>query len=156
MGQRWYPASTPIVAQVGEGDILLGARLLAATSPRCALIDNLRRALRRQSPLPTHQANIARALRGEELSGPKVSAFARALSGDLDAITIDVWLCRALNIHPKLTTRQYLSAERRIRRAASRAHCNPRDFAASVWCGTLLIHNKPALNYADAMEALSQ
>ena len=154
VGANWYEASNEAITFAGGGEAILGARLIAATSPRCGIVDNLRREVRRTSPLLAHQQNIMRALNGEWPRGPKVEPFARALAGDAEAIPIDVWMARALGFSESLSLRDHQKAHARIRRAAKRTHTNPRDYAASVWCGMILSVNKRPLHYGHALRVI--
>lgn len=153
-GLRWYAESAHAIELVGAGNPVLGARLLAATSPRCAITDNLRRALRRSSPMPCHQYNLTRALADTEVSGPKVRQFSLALQGDPEAIPVDVWLARVYGISNRPTLREHRMVHARIRRAARRENLAPRDYAAAVWCGIILHTGRVPLNYGSALDAL--
>jgi hypothetical protein len=44
---------------------------------------------------------------------------------------------------------------KRVRIGASRMGCTPRDYAASIWCGIMLHHNREPLNYGDALNRLT-
>lgn len=147
IGLTWYADSEPAIK-------LASAARIAATSARTGIVDNLRRALRGDSPLPAHKGNLERAARGEPLSGPKVEAFRLALLGDLTAIPVDVWMFRAYR-----WTNETMSArkdvERRVRIGASRMKCAPRDYAASIWCGILLHHGREPLHYGQALHRLT-
>ena len=98
--------------------------LLAATSPRKQVKANWNiakrlyfahvngRKLPRAGLLPAHKGNIERALKGEPLSGNKVSAFAANLKGDLSRVTIDIWVLRYFDIDKmSLTNKQYFELE---------------------------------------------
>jgi hypothetical protein len=47
--------------------------------------------------MDSHAPNAARALRGETLSGPKVSQMGNAILGDVNASVLDVWMARIVN-----------------------------------------------------------
>lgn len=65
------------------------------------------------------------------LRGPKVSAFYRALGGDVDACVVDTHMFRAMGLDSG--TARYADAERYVRAAAKRA-CEPvAQFQATVW-----------------------
>lgn len=153
-GRTWYADSTPAIILAGSGDLHLGAALLAATSPRCGIVDNLRRALRRSSPLPCHTTNLNRALAGAPLRGPKVAAFAAALAGDPDAIPVDIWLCRAFGQPDDPTRAQMRDIQRRVRRGAALRRLSPRDYAAVVWCDIITAWGKTPLHYGIALNRL--
>lgn len=152
VGMLWYADSTLTMRLVGQGDHAIGAARLAATSPRCGLPDNIRRALRGHSPLPCHAANLARV--PGPLRGPKVEAFRRALLGDTEAVPWDVWMLRAYRASDDPGVRELATLNRRLRRHAHQHQTTPRDFAASVWCGIILHHGRQPLTYDEALWCL--
>jgi hypothetical protein len=154
LGLRWYAESEPGVIAAGKGDKHLGAALIAATSPKTPILDNLRRAMRGDSPLPCHKSNLALAYAGQPLRGPKVEAFRKALLGDTDAIPLDVWMLRAYGLTDDLTMPVRRRVLSRINRAASKASCTPRDYAASIWCGIILAHGREPLHYGESLRRL--
>jgi hypothetical protein len=153
-GLRWYTECAPALDAAGKGNPTLGAALIAATSPRCGIVDNLRRALRGTSPLPAHQPNLARAFANLPLRGPKVEPFRRALLGDGDAVPLDIWMARAYGISedPTLSVRRTTLC--RIRAGAKHYNVFPRDYAAAVWCGIILSQGREPLNYGQALRLL--
>jgi len=50
-----------------------------------------------------HCQNLNRALRGEDLHGPKVSSFDRAMFGDEEAVVVDRWMIRSVGRKVPLT-----------------------------------------------------
>lgn len=81
-----------------------------------------------------HQ-NVWRALKGQPLSGDKVRAFAENLKGNLEAVTIDVWVKRYFKIPDKksLTTLQYQKLAAKIKRNAKRHKLKPAEYQAVIW-----------------------
>lgn len=106
-GAQWYPLHRQVIIQLSRDYVITeehAAAVIAHLSPRvqwapCLLqsanvlagrqtsgimrrsLDNAQRALQSDDPLAT-------------LTGPKTSAFAANLLGDLDAVTVDVWAMR--------------------------------------------------------------
>jgi len=66
----------------------------------------------------------------------KTRSFARAILGDEDAVTVDIWAARAANVDPDILSRPSAYAEvvDAYRRAAKRAGLTPRKMQAIVWC----------------------
>lgn len=68
------------------------------------------------------------------LRGPKVSAFYRAIRGDRESVTVDVWAAIAAGYDPgRLTPRRIRIVQDAYRRAAAMVGECPRDFQAQVW-----------------------
>jgi hypothetical protein len=71
------------------------------------------------------------------LRGPKVGAFYRAIRGDRDAVTLDVWAARAArgswDWADNLTPRRHRILVDAYRRASRMVGEYPRDFQAIVW-----------------------
>lgn len=88
-------------------------------------------------------AGLANNLRMAELSltngfsalrGLKTNAFARAIAGDENAVTIDVWMCRAANANtdsPNVT--QYRAMTQAIIDLSEELNLTPRTTQALVW-----------------------
>lgn len=66
----------------------------------------------------------------------KTRAFARAILGDEDAVTVDIWAARAAKVDPDVLSRpkDYAAVADAYRRAAKRAGITPRKMQAIVWC----------------------
>lgn len=80
----------------------------------------------------------ARILAGEKpdhvLGGPKVRGFWRAICGDPESVTIDLWAAKAAGFDPdRLTPKRLWIIDAAYRRAAAWAGETPRDFQAIVW-----------------------
>jgi hypothetical protein len=139
--------------------------LLAATSPRKQVKANWNVAKRiyfahingREIPtkglLPNHKGNIARAFKGEPLSGNKVAAFAANLKGDLQRVTIDVWVLRYFNIDKmSLTNKQYFELEKKIQKLAKRHKMNPASYQAWIWEKSIRSAGKKPASYTSVSE----
>lgn len=156
--KNWYADCGNAIRKEFGDDADLFIDILAATSPRKQITANWRLAMRiyhvwqnRNVPiipmfqlkdynnlmagtLPTHRLNIIRALRREPLSGNKVRAFAANLKGNLDAVTIDVWICRYYNRTGTLTTKKYNELAELIRFGAKLHDMKPAEYQAIIWC----------------------
>jgi hypothetical protein len=85
--------------------------------------------------LPSRLGNAIRALQGEPMSGPKVSAFTKNLGDDANRVTNDTWMAviggqdpNRIN-QPKL----YDAMSAHIRKAAEAEGIAPRQAQAAVW-----------------------
>lgn len=92
----------------------------------------------RRYAFPESAAKAARILAGERpdavLRGPKSRAFWRAIAGDRESVTVDVWAALAAGYDPdRLTPRRIATITRAYTLAAEWAGETPRDFQAIVW-----------------------
>ena len=145
VAETWYSDAEKIIRKDYRQPDLF-ADLLAATSPwkqvtaNWRLADRLWRAIGDAERLadtvanlmPAHAINVIRALQRKPLSGYKVSRFARNLKGDGDAVTVDVWICRAYGIADKLSEATYADIEADIQQAR-RKGMRPSDWQAVIW-----------------------
>ena len=70
----------------------------------------------------------------DALKGQKTNAFARAISGDEDAITIDVWMCYAAGLKTNAPNKtQYRELSDAVRIIASELKMTPRATQALIW-----------------------
>ena len=73
----------------------------------------------------------------ETLSGPKVRAFYRAITGDTDAVTVDRWAARVAEGRDDSRApsgRRWDRLETAYRVAAATEEVGARDLQAAVWC----------------------
>lgn len=158
----WYEdCTTTLVELFGQDDLKLTASLFAATSINTSLKSNVtlfRRAYheyKNDLPIGRYLPNIQQQLQyireGKELSGRKINSFARAMSGDPDAVVVDVWILRAFGFSNKTmrhtgahkgqmreggaTKKQYDVIEEYIRTEAKQMGLQPRQFCAAIWGG---------------------
>jgi len=151
----WYQDATKLIQQLYGKQWKLFCDLLAATSPRRQVKANWRIAdailkayldrvvnpakfgdlLASNRILPAHLDNVIRALQRRPISGQKVSRFAANLKGDLDVVTIDVWICRAYGIDDKrdLSPTTYKRLEKRMIADAKRCNATPAGYQAVLW-----------------------
>lgn len=82
----------------------------------------------------THLNNVVRALQRRPLNGQKVSRFSENLKGNLDVVTIDVWVCKAYGLtHTTLTADVYNRLERKIQADAATRGIAPANWQAVIW-----------------------
>jgi hypothetical protein len=175
-GRAWYPIAqreAELLALDHSVELTTAAGAIAALSPRMEWSKNLDAAatiLRaassgaREAPrvglgLSTRRA-WSIALGAEPLSilgGRKVRAFYRALIGDLDSITLDIWSARAArgaDAKQPTTDRDHNALDASYRVAALAAGEHPREYQAIVWIAARGIVEHPAY-YSTARSQLS-
>ena len=160
--RNWYSkCRAEIEKRYGE-DADLFCNLLAATSPRKQVTANWRLAERiyksykagaldLEGTLPAHRGNIRRAIAGEELSGRKVRAFAANLCGDMDVVTVDVWIMRYFGFE-KLTDAIYNFIEKLIKQMAAVYHMKPAEVQAEIWCDIIRENGRTPKSYLAAID----
>lgn len=151
----WYTQNTEKLKELFPADYETVAALIAATSPRRDLKRNLRTAIaiyktikkfpnllnlspakfmKRFEIMPAHYNNVLRALSGKKLSGLKVEAFRNNLCGNLEAVTIDIWMLRFFNFTgAKVTPKQYSSFELQIKELAAAEGIAPAQMQSIIW-----------------------
>ena len=68
------------------------------------------------------------------LKGQKTNAFARAIAGDQDAITIDVWMLKAAGLDRNDTNKTiYAELSEAVRVVAEEFAMSARDMQALIW-----------------------
>lgn len=108
---RWYEDAEALFTELFPGRVELVAKLFAATSINTSLKANItlfRRALHEienELPIGNYMPNIRQQLEqiraGGDLTGRKIRSFAAAMSGDPDAVVVDIWILRAFDMDRK-------------------------------------------------------
>lgn len=159
--RHWYADTQRLFEYLyGAERLPLITQLFAATSINSSLKSNIRlfrRALNeidkgepRGGYLPVMAQQIDHIRNGRPLSGRKINSFARAMSGDTEAVVVDVWLKRAFDEDQKYirirngnalerssgaSDWQYNVIEAYVRNEASRRGLEPREVSAMIWSG---------------------
>ena len=159
----WYKNCGDMIREEFGRDADLFIDLLAATSPRKYILANWRLAMRIyhvwltetnrinthnlvKNTLPCHRRNIFRALLRKPLHGQKVKAFASNLKGDLQQVTIDVWVCRYYGIK-KLTPKKYKQLAKQIKLEANLRGLEPAEWQAIIWHKAIKQANRKPKSY---------
>ena len=143
-GREWYARARSWCLKLAHEtgyDPRTVADVTAALSPRLQWSVNQRLARNFLLGRPIKgvlQNSMLRALRarvGEGVGeGPKVQAFAANLRGNLERVTVDVWVLRALGIESdRINLGEYRRLEQAIRKAAHMRGENPADFQSVLW-----------------------
>jgi hypothetical protein len=70
----------------------------------------------------------------DALKGQKTNAFARAIAGDENAVTIDVWMCYAGGLDTNAPNKtQYREMSQAVVDVAKELHLTPRTTQALIW-----------------------
>lgn len=153
-GREWYADATEIaeaLAAASPYSVDQCAYVIAALSPRLPWPENVSgattaveshaRGIRADrwsgNGLGANKAKAERILSGDlgALSGPKVTVFARAILGDPDAVTVDIWMQRACKLRDdRAPSRVEIAAvTAAVHRVAEACGETPRDLQAIVW-----------------------
>lgn len=146
-GREWYPAARAVVAGLAAFapfDNERVAAIVAALSPREKWRRNVKLAadcIGGQTPACLGRSALnACAIRdgadpADVLRGPKTYAFWQNLSGDGDAVTVDVWATRAALGRDDIDApgHKYTRLANVYRKAAERVGERPCDFQAIIW-----------------------
>lgn len=156
----WYTDAKSDIERVCEHkgwDFNRFVDVLAITSPRVAVIRNIRAALHYMDTGKfvsgtTRNTRAAMVYYEEtgEIRGPKTSKFALALKGDLNAVVLDVWMSKAFEIDQRQFSKRKIreECERRICKAARICNIQPAELQAASWAAIVRRHgrNTPSFN----------
>lgn len=174
---NWYQDCENVFLKLfGKEKLELVCKLFAATSINTSLRSNItlfRRALyeiENNLPVGKYLPNIQLQLRqireGKDLTGRKINSFAKAMSGDKNAVVVDIWLLRAFGCNNRYfrtksqtvreggaTDRQYDKIEGWIRHEAWCMGIEPRQLSSMIWAGVRISTNgKDDTHYKDILE----
>jgi hypothetical protein len=158
--RTWYADTQALFTELfGPPPMLtLVTKLFAATSINSSLKSNIRlfrRALyeiENNLPqgkyLPVMAQQIDAIRNGRPMSGRKINSFAAAMSGDVNAVVVDVWLLRAFDTNNRYyrqqsetvreggaTKWQYDVIEEYVRQEARLRGLEPREISSMIWSG---------------------
>lgn len=181
-GLYWYDYTPLRILELFGGNVArthLYLKLLAATSPLENIASNVRLALKalklaergadlasigRVFRFDAHYCNVVRAIQGQELHGPKVSAFYMNLMGprpywkygttEVEApehfpnaasvVTVDRWMMRVAKgicresgdkADDAPSLPEYACISRAVQKLAGESGVDPRQYQAAVWVG---------------------
>ena len=169
----WYPDATRLIKDLYGEHWTLFVDILAATSPRQSVKKNWKMAVSILSAyinrktasdkfgyllgslMPSHANNVIRALQGRPIKGPKVSRFAENLKGNLDVVTIDMWICKAYGIeHSRLTAKVYEQLEAKIIKEATAANARPANYQALIWYCVRRLNGKRTKSFVSVYRSI--
>ena len=151
---QWYAyAKRDIehVCELKQWDFNRFVDVLAITSPRVAVVRNIRAAMYYMATEKFVSGTIKNTRLAMEhyeetgeIRGLKTSAFARALKGDLDAIVLDVWMSKAFEIDQDRFRNKKVrgECERRVCRAARACKIRPAELQAASWAAIVRRHGR--------------
>lgn len=157
--KTWYADTQALFVELFGAEYLpLVTKLFAATSINSSLKSNIRlfrRALYEidnglpiGNYLPVIAQQIDAIRNGRPMGGRKINSFAAAMSGDVNAVVVDIWLLRAFGEDRKYyreesetfrsggaTGRQYDIIEAYVRHEAKIRGLDAREVSAMIWSG---------------------
>ena len=144
---QWYrhgTAQIEFVAHANGWDPDYFAGIIAATSPRCSVVRNIRLALHychhqdiRVIPMRGVRSAVRHFEKTGRLRGPKTSAFFANLRGHVEPVTLDVWMAYAFRI-PQTAFSRVATRERAAQRVAAAGRVlglRPCESQAAIWPG---------------------
>lgn len=150
-GATWYGEAHSLAVTLSahvDGDILKASAIISSLSPRTSWARNVAgatafltsgpTAARRLGCLTTNvqrASNVKRHGLDGIGNGPKTRAFALNISGDREAVTVDVWAARVANLDETLLSRvgAYGAIAHAYRLAARRRGVDPATMQATTW-----------------------
>lgn len=149
MAMNWYNDAQSVAEEITyiladreiNVEIDKAAAIVSAFSPRQRWSVNVRHAVEFAEGLtPRTLGNNVRmaesALRNgfDALRGQKTNAFAKAIAGHVDAITIDVWMLKAAGLDRNDTNKTiYAELSSAVCSVAAEFSMSPRDMQALIW-----------------------
>lgn len=155
---NWYTDEPEkIINLLPEFEGLPIIRTFAVTSMSTSIEANVSLALKALIQMREHREikgylpNIEKYIKliqvGNDVPGRKIMSFIKALEGDPDAVVVDIWMCRAIDIVRPRTLpngRPYIQSPTRLdydyaesfcRDQAKRLNVEARQYQACVWSG---------------------
>lgn len=149
---KWYTDTEAALEKYipDKNDRKMFALFLAATSANTGVATNVKSAIKNFAlykqgksveGMKAHTMNMERALEGQPLAGPKVSAFSRALLGDTSAITIDLHMGEIFFDSDKPTAFEIETGHKVVNELADRMKWTPRETQAALWAANFVRRN---------------
>lgn len=145
----WYPMANTIAEEITyimadraiDIDIEIASSIISAFSPRQLWSRNIAHAVEfAEGQTPKTLGNNVRMAESamsngfNALRGMKTNAFARAIAGDTEAVTIDVWMLKAAGLDRNDTNKSlYNLLSDAVRWVADEFGWTPRDMQALIW-----------------------
>lgn len=132
------------------------AAVLAITSPRVQVARNWRIAVHyfEHGELPSGvlgrvRRNVEQWAATGKITGPKVKAYYRALTGDPNAVVLDTWMAKLFGVDQRaLPTKQVREPIiKRINAAADKLGWEPREVQAALWAWVMTNHRRRVSTY---------
>ena len=157
--KNWYQECEKTLVEIfGQNQLKIVTKIFAATSINTSLKANVTLFKRAYNEylndlpignyLPNIQKQLLQVREGLPLTGPKINAFANAMSGDPDAVVVDIWLLRAFKMNRRYyrkgsdsvreggaTKKQFRDIESWVRTEALKRGIQPREMSAMIWSG---------------------
>ena len=130
------------------------ALVLAALSPRVQVARSVRMSFHflktgecHPSTMQGVRTSLFNGLKNGRLTGPKTENFRRAILGDGDALTLDVWTCRGLNVDQKKAYQKsvFPAVERLFKRASRATGLSVAQCQAAQWAGTMRTYGRKTI-----------
>lgn len=176
--KNWYQECEQTLIEIfGKDQLQIVVKIFSATSINTSLKGNVtlfKRAyyeyLNNQpigAYLPNIQKQLQRIRDGKDLSGLKINAFAKAMSGDPDAVVVDIWLLRAFKMNRTYfrkqsqsfreggaSKKQFREIEAYIRSEAPKHELQAREMSAMIWSGIRTLQGTDRqTRYTDILKA---
>lgn len=141
----WYDSARAVAHTVSVNmgiDMERAASIVAAFSPRVHWVRNVRLATAFSLGFETSGLTMCRNIASNAakhgfaaLNGDKTNAFARAIAGDPDAVTIDVWMIVAAGMDASkgVNKSDYALLAKSVRMIAREHDMTPRECQALIW-----------------------
>ena len=159
---NWYTDSRQTIEQLYGDDADMFCDILAATSPRKQVKVNWGMAqhiyerykhdgyIDCQGLMGSHIPNVLRAINREPLHGYKVPAFAANLKGDMNRVTIDLWVLRYFGLkQTRIRRKEYYRLEKAIQLLAKHRGMKSAEYQAMIWCKAVTKADRTPVSYAD-------
>jgi hypothetical protein len=104
--------------------------------------------------MPAHLMNLNRVLRGEPLGGKKVPPFAGNLRGDVNEVTIDMWMGMLFFGTEQPSPNQILKGKQVVREIAANMGKTPRYVQGLLWEMIMKQWGKPDVDFKKAIESV--
>lgn len=154
----WYQDCELVLKNIFSDNWKLAAKMLAATSINTSLTSNVtlfKRAwfqyhndIPLAGYLPVIEKQLGQIKNGTGLTGQKICAFERAMTGDTEAVVVDVWLARAFGVEKRcvrkesnlersggVTEKTFNNVTAAVREKANEKCLQPREAGAVIWAG---------------------
>lgn len=162
--RTWYEDSCTLIDELYGADADLFKRMLAATSQNATIRANVslaKKALEQyKNGMPfdgfLQQVinNLERIVKGLPCKGPKINAFERAMTGDHNAVVVDLHMTELFYNRKTPTIRQLREITSECNKVAKKLNWHPRQAQAALWAYNHRLRGNSPPSYTQYLEAI--